>query len=535
MPKLYQIELAACLPFLPTVKEIAMTVPRPRRLVALLLSVTVLAASYNSIPFQPALAAQITAARQDKQPVTNADIIRMIKSGLAETVVLSVIEANDSKFDVSVDALIGLKNAGISQKVIEAMLASESRRTAASRPQAAAPVIPGTPVPPQSPLRALLIKGQEKLPLTLNTTARAALVKSNENDLKGIAANQAIGAAIITGSLRAGAAIASATGAMSSLGIIGAAGSIVGGRFFRKKPTQTVVFAVAGHTSQAVLHSREPTFEVVYQDIPGVNPDDYEPILVRLIPTKDNYRIFSAVKIKDGKTVTPRPLVEQVPIRVMKLSRGQAQIAAAGPLEAGEYGLLLLPVERPQKSSGPDGAAFTQNEEAISLLVWDFSIAPEGSQVPVPSQAAPTVQMPQAVTINPGIASSASPAVPREVPAQPAVRDAPKGSVAFQTSAGYDVVYERILNVLKKEGYTLASASKEAGQITTELAIEHGYVDVGRAVVISLIKEEGGLTTVQVTAYKQGRKVGGQWREKVYTTGKAEMLAVQLRAALNGN
>jgi hypothetical protein len=505
-----------------------------RPLAALLLCVTV-AASYVSLPLEPTVAAQAPAAKQNAKPLINADIIRMVKSGLAEGVVISAIEANDSQFDVSADALIALKNVGISQNIITAMLAAESRRRAAlPQLQAALPAIPNQVAPPQASLRVVLIQGDKQLPLTLNTTARAAIVKSDEKDLKSIAANQAIGAAIITGSMQAGAAVASATGAMSGLGVIGAAGSIVGGRFFRKKPTQTMVFAVVGRTAQAVVSGTEPTFEVVYQDIPGVNPDNYEPVLVRLLATSDNYRIFSAVKIKDGKQVTPRPLIEQVQAQVQKIGRGHVQVAAVRPLEAGEYGLLLLPVEKPEKSSGQNGTRFTQNEASISLLVWDFSIAAEGSQMPPPSQAAPHLQPPQGTASRPGGVLGALPEVRQEVPARPAAKT-PAHSASFQTNAGYEAAYDSILNVLKKEGYTLASASKETGQITTELIIEHGYVDTGRAVVISLIKESGGLTTVQVTAYKQGRRVGGQWQQKVYTKDKAALLAGKLLAALSGN
>lgn len=477
-----------------------------RTLATALLFATVLAGAV-SLPLEPTVAAQTPATRQDKHPLTNADIIRMVKSGLAEGVVTSAIEANDSRFDVSADALIALKQAGVSQNIITTMLAAESRRRTGLIQPPATGTHPSQTAPPEAPLRALLIQGGERLPLTLNTTAQPALVKSNEKDLKSIAANQAVGAAIIAGSMQAGAAIASATGSLSSLGIIGTAGSIVGGRLFGKKPTHTVVFAVAGRSAQAVVYSTQPTFEVVYQDIPGVNPDGYEPALVRLFPTSDNYRIFSAVKLKDGKQLTPRPLVEQVPTQTQKIGRGHAQVTAAHPLEAGEYGLLLLPVEN--QASGQEAALFSQSEESISLLVWDFSIAPPQSQMLQPSQAAPQLQPAQALNRSPEI-TTASPETRPEPSANSAVTKAPAGSVAFQTSMGYEAAYDRILNVLKKEGYTLQSASKETGQITTELAIEHGSVDIGRAVVISLIKEPSGLTTVQVTAYKQGRRIGGQ-------------------------
>jgi len=504
-----------------------------RPLATVLLCAIVLA-SYVSLPLEPTVSAQAPTAHQDKKPLTNADIVRMVKSGLAEGVVISAIEANDSSFDVSADALIALKQVGISQNIIAAMLASQSRRRIGQHQMQTAGPAFSSPAPvPEAPLRAHLIQGGERLPLPLNTTARAAVVKSDEKDLKGIAANQAIGAAIITGSMQAGAAVASATGTMSSLGMIGAAGSIVGGRFFRKKPTHTVVFAVAGRTAQAVVHGTEPTLEVVYQDIPGVNPDDYEPALVRLLSTSDNYRIFSAVKIKDGKHVTPRPMVELVPTKARKIGRGHVQLAAAHPLEVGEYGLLLLSVEKPGQSSGQDEARFTQHEASISLLVWDFSIAPVEGQPSRLSQAAPQLQPPQAPNSKPEIGSTAFPEALQEPAANSPIIKASAGSVAFQTSAGYEAAYDRILNVLKQEGYTLQSASKETGQITTELVIEHGAVDLGRAVIISLIKESGGLTTVQVTAYKQGRRIGGQWQAKVYTKDKAVLLAGQLRAALS--
>lgn len=503
-----------------------------RTLAAALLCVLGVAGSV-SLPLRTTVAAQAPTTSQDTRPLMNADIIRMVKSGLAEGVVISAIEANDSSFDVSADALIALKQAGISQNIIAAMLAAASRRrTGLAQMQAAGPALSRHTDSSEAPLRAYLIQGEERVPLVLNATARPALVKSSETDLKGIAANQAIGAAIITGSLKAGEAVASATGSLGSLGAISTAGSIVGGRFFRKKPIQTVAFAVTGRAAQAVVYSTQPTFAVVYENIPGVDPDSYEPALVRLIPTSDNYRIFSAIKLKDGKQATSRPLVEQVEAQVQKLGRGHTQITAAHPLEAGEYGLLLLLAAN--QPPGHNEALFTSSDESISLLVWDFSIAPPENQGSQSSRTAPVPQPPQAPHSSPSVVPGA-PEVRREPSVTSATTRAPAGSVAFQTSVGYEAAYDRILNVLKQEGYTLQSASKETGQITTELAIEHGAVDIGRAVIVSLIKESGGLLTIQVTAYKQGRRIGGQWQSKVYTKDKAALLAEKLHAVLSGN
>ncbi|MGH9551403.1 MAG: hypothetical protein ACRD3W_18605, partial [Terriglobales bacterium] len=72
--------------------------------------------------------------------LTNADVVKMVKGGLQESTILSVIGATDCDFDVSVDALLALKSAGISDRVMDAMLAATARkRTSAA---ATAPVMP---------------------------------------------------------------------------------------------------------------------------------------------------------------------------------------------------------------------------------------------------------------------------------------------------------------------------------------------------------------------------------------------------------
>jgi hypothetical protein len=105
-------------------------------------------------------------------------------------------------------------------------------------------------------------------------------------------------------------------------------------------------------------------------------------------------------------------------------------------------------------------------------------------------------------------------------------------SVSFQTNVPYDKAYEIALNVVKKEGLTIESASKETGQIKTEMVIEHSVVDIGRWFVITLIRESDDVTTIRVSAFKQGRRIGGQWQQRVYTKEKAQKLADKIKAAL---
>src|ERR1700674_1922602 len=77
------------------------------------------------------------AAQQKNPALTNDDILKMVKGGLQETTVLNAITANETDFDVSAKALLDLKQAGISDKIIDAMLAAEARKRNAAVPTSA--------------------------------------------------------------------------------------------------------------------------------------------------------------------------------------------------------------------------------------------------------------------------------------------------------------------------------------------------------------------------------------------------------------
>ena len=64
---------------------------------------------------------------QDTQvPLTNDDVTRMFGAGLTETTIIQVIQKGPSNFDLSPDALIKLKQQGVTAKIIEAMVASRT-------------------------------------------------------------------------------------------------------------------------------------------------------------------------------------------------------------------------------------------------------------------------------------------------------------------------------------------------------------------------------------------------------------------------
>ena len=63
-------------------------------------------------------------------------------------------------------------------------------------------------------------------------------------------------------------------------------------------PKVTYVWGLPGRNSSRELTDTNPMFELNYGDIPGVDPDAYEPAVLKLVQSKDNYRLVGATQIK---------------------------------------------------------------------------------------------------------------------------------------------------------------------------------------------------------------------------------------------
>lgn len=81
-----------------------------------------------------------------------------------------------------------------------------------------------------------------------------------------------------------------------------------------------------------------------------------------------------------------------------------------------------------------------------------------------------------------------------------------KGGIKFQVDKPYDVVYEKALNYLKKAEYSIESASKDTGQIITEMAIKGGWSQTGTRIYVIFIKDTETSTTLRVVVSEQNRK-----------------------------
>lgn len=88
-----------------------------------------------------------TCRAQESKPLTNEDVLTMLKGGLDDSTVLMAIQAQSNVFDVSVPALIDLKKQNVSETLIRAMVAAAAgKKSPAPAPAAAAGT--SSPAPP---------------------------------------------------------------------------------------------------------------------------------------------------------------------------------------------------------------------------------------------------------------------------------------------------------------------------------------------------------------------------------------------------
>lgn len=76
--------------------------------------------------------------------LTNDSVVKMVKSGLGESLILTMVQSQPGKYTLSPDELIKLKQAGVSEKILAAMAAKASSGTSTT---AAAPTVTVTTDP----------------------------------------------------------------------------------------------------------------------------------------------------------------------------------------------------------------------------------------------------------------------------------------------------------------------------------------------------------------------------------------------------
>jgi outer membrane lipoprotein SlyB len=89
------------------------------------------------------LAALVASPAATAAPMSNDDVIKMVKGGLGEATVIQAIDAAEAGFDTSPDGLVKLKQGGVSDTVIQRIMVKKGAAPAvAPAATAAAPVSP---------------------------------------------------------------------------------------------------------------------------------------------------------------------------------------------------------------------------------------------------------------------------------------------------------------------------------------------------------------------------------------------------------
>ena len=178
------------------------------------------------------LSATLLTLGQTKKPLTNNDVIQMVRAGFDEATIVKAIQANETNFDASVDALVALKTAGASKPIIDAMLEAEARKKDAASAVVPADATPSANDPnaqpamsnsPPEPASKLVLKeGTEvKLKFRDNLSSKTAA----EGDPVNLTLDQDLKVGEVTVA-RAGAAAVGTISQAKKSGMLGRAGEL---------------------------------------------------------------------------------------------------------------------------------------------------------------------------------------------------------------------------------------------------------------------------------------------------------------------
>ena len=356
---------------------------------------------------------------QSKHPLTNDDVVKLARDGFGDDVIVAMIEANDTAFDVSIGALTALKDAGISSPVMQAMLKAESKKRQAAPAPTAQTQTASSPV--LNPSQSMVGMGgnasmQQMMTMAMSmgrggagamgagmggmldtsqlpplnlligdarsvvkpSIAQIASTQTKGDDMPGAGSQatsmlmglgrQALSFGAVGGSMFAGPAAGMALGMMGSMGAMG---------HHHGPPKVTYVWALPGPQSSFTIANNNPRFEMSYGNLLGIDPDAYEPQLIKLVESKDNWRLVGATKTTMGQMGTEayeKVTEARMAITSQRLARGQVQFAPKKPLQPGEYAIVLRAIHPGKRAEGSLGGGA---ETSIFFSVWDFSVSNE--------------------------------------------------------------------------------------------------------------------------------------------------------------
>jgi hypothetical protein len=317
------------------------------------------------------------ALAQSGKPLTNDDVLAMVKKKLPESVIVGAIKSTPGNYDTSPNELIRLNSAGLTENELNAMVSAKSSEV---RPVAAASGTDSAPTRKWQMPTVTVMQGNASADLKLEKT-QLAQTKNKPTSMKSLASDS-----VLTQAMQAGVSTASWDAAthMSSMvagSAVQQAGTVFSGMLAHRTPTVTYVWGVPGPASANVLQTASPSFKVEFSRAPGVNPDDYEPAIVKLTPAQNTCRIVGATQAKADASASAAAdwqvyshyLEERVTVSSQKIASGSYNVTTS-QLLPGEYGLVLRPVSKDKKFSGGD-VSRAQGNGLMFDAIWTFEIA----------------------------------------------------------------------------------------------------------------------------------------------------------------
>ncbi len=315
------------------------------------------------------------APAQQKGPLKNSTIITMAGGGTSESVLLYMVKNNETQFDTSPKGIEELKKANVSQKVIDAMIASGQKAPGSSSPGAVTHAV--TTVSQRQPY--VLLVGEKSSQPVPKFLAKITSAKVDRKDLPDLASEGAVGRSLENTAEEAAGSLASKIGSSLASPTADLAKGLVGG-LFKKKPKLTYLWAIPVQVALMPVSAGKPRFQVFYQSVPHVNSEDFAPLIVRLVrERKNDWRLVGASEgapealTSDDWEVFDDFSEEDVKVEVQKPEQGQITVEPKKPLEPGEYAVLLRPTSGSKKFSGPDISAST-NDGLLFNSVWGFVV-----------------------------------------------------------------------------------------------------------------------------------------------------------------
>ena len=115
--------------------------------------------------FKSLILLSMTCVLLAQAPIDNEGVIKLVKSGMTEDMIISVIQQQPGSYVLGADDLVALKAAGVSEKIIAAMLAKKKGAAAPGAPAGSAR---------QSPLPASALRSPGPASITRRATSTSS-------------------------------------------------------------------------------------------------------------------------------------------------------------------------------------------------------------------------------------------------------------------------------------------------------------------------------------------------------------------------